>query len=313
VKKTLISFIIFLFFLANSIFAEQKTSDSVTSFSNDIAIVDFKNISGDSLLNQYCKSLPDIISTRLATSQKLSLVERGQMSSLIDEAELASSDIANPETAVRIGKLVSAKAVFIGTISLFKAGSDPNQGLVVLNTRLVNVENGRIIDGWSITCRESEIKNKIEKVSDDILIRLYPLSPLSAAWRSAVLPGWGQFANNQKTGWFFAGLTAISVGFLIYEQVTYSKSYTDYCAATKITKIEQLKPTVDLDRALRNTSIGVLAGVWAGDIIEAYIESLLLTKAQEKKAMRIGSLPFDPFPTVMVGNGWIGLSFNVFP
>ncbi|MFH1784639.1 MAG: DUF5683 domain-containing protein [bacterium] len=93
-------------------------------------------------------------------------------------------------------------------------------------------------------------------------------TPKNAALRSLMLPGWGQFFNEQPTkGYIFAGTEIILLGttLVMYNQA--NSTYDDY---------ENGKATYDdyskkLDTV--NMVVGVMAAVWIYNVIDAYVNA----------------------------------------
>lgn len=95
--------------------------------------------SSDPRLTPLSFALADLITTDLARSAQLSLVERTRLSDVLRELELAQSGRVDSATAPRVGRLVSARRLVIGSLDQLP-GSD---GLR-LGVRLADVEQGTV-------------------------------------------------------------------------------------------------------------------------------------------------------------------------
>ena len=93
-------------------------------------------------------SVSDMVVTELLRTQKYSLVERGQMSKVLSETELAMAGLSETK-AVEAAKMLGAEAVVIGTVDEYgmQAKGGDTYAVVGLSIRLINCASGKII--WS--------------------------------------------------------------------------------------------------------------------------------------------------------------------
>jgi tetratricopeptide (TPR) repeat protein len=116
-------------------------------------------------------------------------------------------------------------------------------------------------------------------------------------WRSALLPGWGQFYNQESTkGWIIGGLT---IGTLVGTVATYiigdsaRKEYLGLPAGTPASKFDSTYATWDQMATINNTlAIGFLA-LYSFNLVDAVISAKPATHA-------VGLLPGEE-PPVQVG------------
>ena len=85
-------------------------------------------------------------------------IERGQIISILKEQDFQWGDRVYNETAVKIGKIIGVKAVFIGSVSEPSVSYTANwrdntwqNYIVVFTGRLIDVETGKIIMSGSAT------------------------------------------------------------------------------------------------------------------------------------------------------------------
>ena len=93
-------------------------------------------------------SVSDMVVTELLRTQKYSLVERGQMSKVLSETELAMAGLSETK-AVEAAKMLGAEAVVIGTVDEYgmQAKGGDTYAVVGLSIRLISCATGKII--WS--------------------------------------------------------------------------------------------------------------------------------------------------------------------
>ena len=83
--------------------------------------------------------IPELIATRLASNTQIDVVERSRLSALIAEQDLSASGRVDQSTAVRIGKLVGARYVVLGTVVIDKSNH------LIIAARVVDVETSRLV------------------------------------------------------------------------------------------------------------------------------------------------------------------------
>jgi len=84
------------------------------------------------------KGMADILITELQTNPRIRVIERDALQKLLDEQKLAEDKRTDPETSVRIGKLLGAQHMILGGFFIDK------KGRLRLDARAVNVETSQI-------------------------------------------------------------------------------------------------------------------------------------------------------------------------
>ncbi len=107
-------------------------------------------------------ALSDIFENRLAQTGSFELVERKRIENLMKELNFGTSDFVDQSTAVKAGKILSARWLVLGSVSkLDKEFS--------VNVKIVNTESGRIVTGAS---GEAKDIINIKKIVENIAIKL---------------------------------------------------------------------------------------------------------------------------------------------
>ena len=122
-----------------------------------------------------------------------------------------------------------------------------------------------------------------------------PVTPVGALWRSAVVPGWGQWKNGQayKIPFIYGGLGAL-IGLAVYNQgkattadeanlyfrdpemyAAFEASYNSYLPSTPTDS--QLRTVRDGHLRNRDLSIIFTTLVYALNLLDAYVNAHLLT------------------------------------
>lgn len=103
-------------------------------------------------------------------------------------------------------------------------------------------------------------------------------TPVNAALRSLILPGWGQFFNGQKTKGYILG--AVALGCAVGSVVTYQlalKDWDDY--EKKGIPDDPLYDSYKGKVITTNVLIGVSAAAWIYAVVDAYLAGPKTTPA----------------------------------
>ena len=149
-----------------------KSEDTWTSRPMVLSFVDFQDKGGLSERDGLSAVLMAELADHLNSSGRVKVVERVLVDRLLEELNLGSSELADPETALKLGKILAAR--LIGTGSIFYM---PNSTL--LSMRLIDTETSAIAQ---VTTKELAEPLSVEKelfqINREILktiILKYPL------------------------------------------------------------------------------------------------------------------------------------------
>jgi hypothetical protein len=109
------------------------TGDEWTSRPMILAFVDFRETGGLSDRDGFSEVLTLGLTQRLNASGRVQVVERVLLERLLEELNLGSSDLADPETQLRLGRVLAAKLLGTGSLLHLPAGS-------LLTLRLIDTE-----------------------------------------------------------------------------------------------------------------------------------------------------------------------------
>jgi len=136
----------------------------------------------------------------------LKIVDRKQLQDVIDEVKLALVGITDKRNQDVLGKLLGASLLLTGTVG--ELGDR-----YVINAKLIDISTGITLSQDSVYVNRKDIIT-IKNLEDLFAEKKYPLT---GALRSALIPGWGQFYNDQPIkGILFMGLHGASLGYAIY-------------------------------------------------------------------------------------------------
>jgi tetratricopeptide (TPR) repeat protein len=128
----IISLFIFMIVLTKPINAVLKTR---------LAIIGFDNITKNEEQEWIGYGCAESLTSKLSSIKSIALVERNQIQKVMKEHVLGLSGAIDEETAVKLGKLLGANVVCIGSYQYF-------QGVLQFDVRFVNTETGQVTDAY---------------------------------------------------------------------------------------------------------------------------------------------------------------------
>jgi TolB-like protein len=103
-----------------------------------LAVPPFEWRGEDARLGALGYALADLLITDLSRSRALRLVERARLGALLTELDLAGAGRVDSATAPRVGRLIQARRLILGTVDTLPSGE------FRLGVRIADVETGRI-------------------------------------------------------------------------------------------------------------------------------------------------------------------------
>jgi tetratricopeptide (TPR) repeat protein len=115
----------------------KKSEDTWTSRPMIMTFVDLQEKGGLSERDGLSSVLMLQLSDQLNASGRIQVVERVLIEKLLEELDLGSSDLADPDTALRLGQVLAAKIIGTGSIYYLPAGN-------ILSLRLIDTETSAL-------------------------------------------------------------------------------------------------------------------------------------------------------------------------
>ena len=106
--------------------------------------------------------IQDLLITDLASSSKIRLVDRSRISEILQEQNLVRSGQIDPETAVRLGKLLGAQYAITGGFMADKSGT------AVMTGRTIDIETSQIANPQKISGKADDVLGMIAQLSSKI-------------------------------------------------------------------------------------------------------------------------------------------------
>jgi TolB-like protein len=244
-----------------------------------IAVLDFKETT--ELLKQ--KGLGTLISAELVTrftkEHGMIVVERARINAVLREFELAQRGFVDEEKAPKLGKLVEADVVVLGSVQ--EAGDR-----FVIYAQMIDVESG-----VTLVAEQASVKAEglITLASDALVLR----SKSGAVFRSLLVPGWGQIYNRQpEKGYAFLAIVGGLGASAIVMQVLATVTAGEYALGKPGTDFDALVARTNAFMIARSSLLVGMGLVWAYNILDAYLNGATFDSAVAKSAAAGGAFTF---------------------
>ncbi len=150
---------------------KQKITDEWTSRTMILAFLD---VDEKGILTERA-GVPEILvnylSSELASTGRVKVVERALLDKLLAELNLGSSELADPNTSLRLGRVLAAKLLATGVLI-----NQPRNAF--LSLRMIDSETSAIPIVYSNTVSTAKLDRVIKRVSSELLkeiVKKYPL------------------------------------------------------------------------------------------------------------------------------------------
>lgn len=238
-----------------------------------IAVAPFINLGPTAHQKKLGEVTSELLVTRLTGKEGIQIIERAQLNQVLDELKLSMLGLTEGSNAEKVGKLLGAEAMIVGSVS--EVGDQ-----FAISARHVDVGTGQVAFAKEVRVPQA---GTIALSSKYVVTK----SRSDAFFRSLLLPGWGQQYNNQETkGWLFSGLTVGLGSVAVAQHVAYRNSWNKYMNATSPEQSNTYYDKASTAYANRNIALMIIGGVWAANAIDALING---TSAAEVKVSKAGS------------------------
>lgn len=148
---------------------ESKLANAVGP-NNTVAVGRFENLSDDETSAPLEKGIPAMLSSDMAQVKKLTVLERVELEALLRELSLSRSAMFDSSTAPRLGHLMSAGRVVVGSFRHEKTDK------LEMHAQVVNVKSGRLENSVKVNGKMRDFfvleKDLVFKLVDKLGVRL---------------------------------------------------------------------------------------------------------------------------------------------
>jgi TolB-like protein len=120
--------------------ASEQRLDVAKIPARSLAVLPFTVSTSDTLLTPLGFGLADLLSTDLAVSQQLVIVDRLRLGAVLRELKLVDEGVTDPRGAPRVGRIIGARRLLIGNVTVEPTGT------LRLHARIVDAIAGTIDD-----------------------------------------------------------------------------------------------------------------------------------------------------------------------
>lgn len=204
--------------------------------------------------------------TRFRRDHDMLVVERTRLDQVLKEFELGQLGVIDPKNAPKLGKMVDAEAIVLGSVA--DAGAE-----IKVYGQLVDVSTGVTLAADSVSLKAAGM---ITLASDAVVLR----TKSGAVFRSLLVPGWGQMYNRENVkGGVILGLVLTLGGGAVAMQVVNMFATADYNKAGPGANFDSLAQRAETFAIARTALLGAMGVVWIYNIIDAYANGVTFDTA----------------------------------
>ena len=271
------SFLLFLFLAVNNICLGQESSGKSSIVNTQIqrlmdnlltnlpdkdigvAVLSFETTEGRTEARDLGEAAAILINQNLVNIPNISVVERQRLKDIMEEIGLSQSGMTSDE--IEVGNLLNVEFLIAGAVA--DLGNR-----FLLAARFINVETGNILQSASVEIPSSSF---LSISSGLVMIKKYPIT---AAFRSMIFPGWGQFYNDRpKKGSIILGAELLFAGSAISNYILYKQSKAAYDRATQRDLASDKYIEMEQYAQINWVSLGAMSSIWLYAVIDAYIDA----------------------------------------
>ena len=224
-----------------------------------VAVLSFETTEGRTEARDLGEAAAILINQNLVNIPNISVVERQRLKDIMEEIGLSQSGMTSDE--IEVGNLLNVEFLIAGAVA--DLGNR-----FLLAARFINVETGNILQSASVEIPSSSF---LSISSGLVMIKKYPIT---AAFRSMIFPGWGQFYNDRpKKGGIILGAELLFAGSAISNYILYKQSKAAYDRATQRDLASDKYIEMEQYAQINWVSLGAMSSIWLYAVIDAYIDA----------------------------------------
>jgi len=223
-----------------------------------VAVLPFEEIGATTKDKKLGLLVSSELTTLLARDHGLLLVERSQLTKVVDELALGQTGLTDPMKSAEVGKLAGAQGLVVGTIG--EAGDR-----YLVDARVVEAETGKVTAAEQTSLPAADL---VALSSEAVVLR----TRTDAVYRSLILPGWGQFYNREPIkGGVLLGAEVVALGLAGVFQLQASGAQKDYDGLPAGSDFKSAADKVSAYRGRRNIALYGALTLHLVNILDAFI------------------------------------------
>lgn len=227
------------------------------------------------------ETVGELLVDALIKEKRVTVVDRANLKKLNQEMALGQTGLIDETTAAQVGNLLGARLMLTGSVML--VGSEFN-----IVAKIVAVETSEMVASVATTIGRTSL---VAEAS-----RTQPINkhPITAGFKSAIIPGWGQIENDQVAkGTVLMVLGGAVVAGGLYNELRLWTTKQLYSEESLANNAEALGNDLDMFKQVRLGILGGAGAVWAFSAIDAIVAAAIYNSRLSKGvAAREGQAPF---------------------
>ena len=241
---------------------QQLVDDLLTNVPDEnigVAVLSFETTEGRTEARDLGEAAAILINQNLISVPNISVVEREKLEDIIEEIGLSQTGLTSDE--IEVGNILNVQYLIAGAVADLA-------NRFLLAARIINVETGNILQSASV---EIPSNSFLSISSELVMIKKYPIT---AAFRSMILPGWGQFYNDKpRKGSIILGSELLMAASTISSYILYKQSKDAYDRSTQRDVASDNYSEMEKYAQINWVSLGVMGGIWLVAIVDSYIDA----------------------------------------
>ena len=241
---------------------QQLVDDLLTNVPDEnigVAVLSFETTEGRTEARDLGEAAAILINQNLISVPNISVVEREKLEDIIEEIGLSQTGLTSDE--IEVGNLLNVQFLIAGAVA--DLGNR-----FLLAARFINVETGNVLQSASV---EIPSNSFLMISSELVMIKKYPIT---AAFRSMIFPGWGQFYNDKpRKGSIILGSELLMAASTISSYILYKQSKDAYDRSTQRDVASDNYSEMEKYAQINWVSLGVMGGIWLVAIYDSYIDA----------------------------------------
>lgn len=241
---------------------QQLVDDLLTNVPDEnigVAVLSFETTEGRTEARDLGEAAAILINQNLISVPNISVVEREKLEDILKEIGLSQTGLTSDE--IEVGNLLNVQFLIAGAVA--DLGNR-----FLLAARFINVETGNVLQSASV---EIPSNSFLMISSELVMIKKYPIT---AAFRSMIFPGWGQFYNDKpRKGSIILGSELLMAASTISSYILYKQSKDAYDRSTQRDVASDNYSEMEKYAQINWVSLGVMGGIWLYAIYDSYIDA----------------------------------------
>ena len=224
-----------------------------------VAVLSFETTEGRTEARDLGEAAAILINQNLVNIPNISVVERQRLKDIMEEIGMSQAGMTSDE--IEVGNLLNVEFLIAGAVA-------DMGNRFLLAARFINVETGNILQSASVEIPSSSF---LSISSGLVMIKKYPIT---AAFRSMIFPGWGQFYTDRpKKGGIILGAELLFAGSAISNYILYKQSKAAYDRAAQRDLASDKYIEMEQYAQINWVSLGAMSSIWLYAVIDAYIDA----------------------------------------